>query len=783
MFIWSIASAALLVTSAVAVVSNSSCGTQSLSVYPLPDGVPSKDSFSVKIRSGNGNGTWEPLGTYLATLSEIDTTSGGFGSKQSSMAYFDFCGSVVFPSLQSIGRFIQANTLTSTLTQPRNLVIQIDDDIFDVPHLFSNTIDTNAPPLDDPSVIYYGPGIHNVSGGTLSIASGQTVYIAGGGVLTSSVLFQNVTGATLRGRGLLYNTPTASVTVAYSSYITVEGVTSLNPQGAALVAGEAKDLSVSHLRSFSAQGWSDGIDLFCCQDTVIDSVFMRNFDDCIAIYQHRDDWYGNSSNITIKDSSLWADVAHPIVMGTHGNTDDPETMDSILITNLDILDHREFQTLYQGVIAINPGDNNFAQNVHIEDIRVEDFRLGRLLDLRVAFNPAYNTAPGRGIENVTIRNLNYNGTHAYLSLMAGYDEERLIKGVTFENLTINGKHIADTMQKPAWYLTSDYVPMFVRQMDSCYTLANGCVEFFCDFLVEEDGYMFANPSLSPENVYRLPNGEEGCMCIGPIMDSEILHSLFGDFLAAAEILCKTEDAALRNHVMTLRSQFPPLRIGRHGQLQEWLEDYEEAEPGHRHISHLWGLYPGSQITPKNPLLIAACKKALARRAAHGGGHTGWSRAWMIALWARLGDGDEAGMHVREILRTSTHDSLLDDHPPFQIDGDFGATAGITEMLVQSHDGDIVLLPALPCSWSEGSIKGICTRGGFVLDMIWSEGTLSSAVLESRLGNVCVLKAMQAFRVESRGGSICGPIPANVAVEFQTEKGFKYSVVVSATVAT
>ena len=477
MFICFIATAALLVTSAVASVSNSSCGTQSLSVYPLPDGVPSKDSFSVNVRSSNGNGTWEPLGTYLATLSEIDTTTGGFDSKQSSMAYFDFCGSVdvsvtsidrpiqsvvVRPLSYGIVPEVQANTLTFTLTQPRNLVIQIDDDIFDVLHLFSNTIDTNAPSPDDPNVIYYGPGIHNVSSGTLSIASGQTVYIAGGGVLTSSVLFQNVTGATLRGRGVLYNTPTAAVTVAYSSNIIVEGVTSLNPRGAALVAGEAKNLSVSHLRSFSSEGWGDGIDLFCCQDTVVDSVFMRNSDDCIAIYQHRNDWYGDSSNITIKDSSLWADVAHPIVMGTHGNTDDPETMDGIFVTNIDVLDHREFQVLYQGVIAINPGDNNLVQNVQIEDIRVEDFRLGRLFDLRVTYNPAYNTAPGRGIENVTIRNFSYNGTHADLSLITGYDEERLIKFVTFENLTVNGKSIADTMEKPAWYLTSDYVPMFVN---------------------------------------------------------------------------------------------------------------------------------------------------------------------------------------------------------------------------------------------------------------------------------------------------------------------------------
>ncbi|KFZ00550.1 hypothetical protein V500_01029 [Pseudogymnoascus sp. VKM F-4518 (FW-2643)] len=310
-----------------------------------------------------------------------------------------------------------------------------------------------------------------------------------------------------------------------------------------------------------------------------------------------------------------------------------------------------------------------------------------------------------------------------------------------------------------------------------YGMLRGSIQFFLDFLVEKDGYMVTNPSLSPENVYRLPNGEEGCMCIAPTMDCEILHCLFSDFLAAAEHLGKEEDASLRVRVNSYRNRLPPLRIGRHGQLQEWLEDHEEVEPGHRHISHLWGLYPGNQITHKSPELIDACKKTLARRAAHGGGHTGWSRAWMIALWARLGDGNEAAMHVREILRTSTYDSLLDDHPPFQIDGNFGATAGITEMLIQSHGGEIVLLPALPSSWPDGSLKGLCARGGFVLSMVWSSGMLASAVIESRLANVCVLKTRQTFSVEHKGKTIVGPVSANVATSFQTEKDGIYKILV------
>jgi hypothetical protein len=179
--------------------------------------------------------------------------------------------------------------------------------------------------------------------------------------------------------------------------------------------------------------------------------------------EQRYNYYGNTSNITVQNSSLWADVAHPIVIGTHGNPDDPETMSGIEITNIDILDHREMQVDYQGCIALNPGDDNLIENVYIDDIRVENFRLGQLVNMRVMFNTMYNTAPGRGISNVTIKNLNYTGTNAKPAIFVGYDETRTISNVTFVNLVINGEQISDTMPKPSWYLTSDYVPMYQNE--------------------------------------------------------------------------------------------------------------------------------------------------------------------------------------------------------------------------------------------------------------------------------------------------------------------------------
>jgi alpha-L-fucosidase 2 len=311
---------------------------------------------------------------------------------------------------------------------------------------------------------------------------------------------------------------------------------------------------------------------------------------------------------------------------------------------------------------------------------------------------------------------------------------------------------------------------------TAYPIMKGAAEFCMDWLVEnpETGLLVSGPSTSPENTFRTPDGKKANLTMGPTMDHQIMRNLFQNCLAAAEIL--NMDPSFQDELNSTLERLTPTKIASDGRIMEWAEELEEVHAGHRHVSHLFGLHPGSEIsTARTPELAAAARKTLDTRLASGGGHTGWSRAWIINFFARLNDGEKSLENLNALLAKSTLPNLFDNHPPFQIDGNFGATAGIAEMLLQSHAQAIELLPALPKAWQEGSVKGLRARGGFEVDIVWGKGELSSAKIESLNGNECFIQSSFPIIVSSAGKSVKIKPHGKGLYGFPTRPGALYSI--------
>lgn len=468
--------------------------------YPIPDGVPQNETFAVKVRTPGGE--WQPVGCYLVTVDRVQLS--GHERQRSSMALFDFSGKVevavsyrggpiasarVRPLSYGISATISGDTIAFTLDRPRNLSVEVNGDLFGNLQLFASPVEANPPDPKDPNVIYFGPGVHDLQTPagqpelpmpppppsradgqparpfdnqrranfreamrrTLRVPSGKTVYLAGGAVVRGRIFCDRAQNVRIFGHGIIAQSEWGGgIRIANSENVTVSGV--FTPQ---CFTGGSHHVTIENVKCISFVGNGDGMNVICSEDVTIDGVFNRNSDDCVTVYGRRSGFVGDARRIVVRNSTLWADVAHPILVGTHGNPSAPETLEDLTFANLDLLDQMEPQLNYQGMMALNAGDSNLIRNVRFEDIRVEDFRQGQLVNLRVFFNRKYCTAPGRGIENVLFKNIVYRGTHASTSIIWGYDEQRGIKNVLFENLVINGVTISDEMKKPGWYTAAD----------------------------------------------------------------------------------------------------------------------------------------------------------------------------------------------------------------------------------------------------------------------------------------------------------------------------------------
>lgn len=422
--------------------------------YPVPLDIyyaRHNDDYTVKVRQ-LGEKDWVDLHEYNVKV-DMDTQS------DATMVQFDFSGkvevliqknngeihsAVVRPLSKGVRSEIDGNCLLFTLDKPQKLSVEFNGDRLNNLHLFANPIISEVPDKNLPNVMYFEAGIHEPADQdtkSFHIPSNTTVYLKGGAVLKGKLVCDSVENVKILGHGMLLE-PQQGISIAYSKNILVDGLTVINPRHYTLSGGQSTGITVRNLKSFSYQGWSDGLDFMSCSDILIDDVFMRNSDDCLAFYAHRWDFYGDCRNIRVLNSTLWADIAHPINIGTHGNTETgDEVLENMLFQNIDILEHDEDDRDYQGCMAINVGDHNLARNITFEDIRVENIQEGQLFHLRVMYNQKYNTGPGRGVKDITFRNIYCTGKYVNPSLIEGYDKDRTIDNILFENIVLNGKRV------------------------------------------------------------------------------------------------------------------------------------------------------------------------------------------------------------------------------------------------------------------------------------------------------------------------------------------------------
>jgi hypothetical protein len=374
------------------------------------------------------------------------------------MVQFDFSGMVelrikmnngtvndvkIRPSAKGIQPKEDGNIVCFTLDRPAKLSLEINGDRLHNLHIFANGPEKEVYKEGDPNVMYFGAGMHKPENGKngFVVPSNTVVYLAPGAVVQGKFVCKEVENVRFVGRGFLLE-PERGFEITHSKNIEIDGITVINPTHYTVYGGQTGGLKIRNLKSFSIKGWSDGIDLMSCSDVSISDIFMRNSDDCIAIYTHRWDFYGDARNYIIKDAVLWADVAHPVNIGLHGNAEgDGETVENLHFRDIDILEHDEDDRNYQGCLAFSVSDKNRVQHVSFENIRIENIQEGQLFNMRIVYNEKYSAAPGNGIADVSFKNIFYSGQGENQSIIEGFDENRMIRNISFENIVINGKRM------------------------------------------------------------------------------------------------------------------------------------------------------------------------------------------------------------------------------------------------------------------------------------------------------------------------------------------------------
>ncbi|MCF3108296.1 right-handed parallel beta-helix repeat-containing protein [Niabella sp. CC-SYL272] len=424
---------------------------QQLKVYPVPASIVygrHNDDFTVQVRTPGGE--WQDLYEFDVNV-DNDTRS------KVSMVSFDFDKEVelkvrlnngtlqkvkIRPDKAGITPVIQGNQFTFRLKKPQKLSVEVNGNKLNNLHVIANAMVKDAPSPNDKNVMYFGPGVHkpgDIPGDVFVIPSNTTVYIDGGALIQGKLLCNKVENVKIIGRGII-DQGVRGVEITHSRNITVEGIKIINPRHYSIYLGGSQNVTIKDVTAFSLGSWTDGIDMMSCSDVTIDDVFLRTSDDCIAIYAHRWSFFGNTTNVRVSNAILWADIAHPVNIGVHGNVqEEGDTISNLTFRNIDILEHDEDDRSAQGTMAITSGDKNYISNILFEEVRIDEIEEGQLFSLKVVLDPKYGNGAGRSIEHVTFKNIFYKGTLPNPSVVTGYDAQRKIRNILLKNFNINGK--------------------------------------------------------------------------------------------------------------------------------------------------------------------------------------------------------------------------------------------------------------------------------------------------------------------------------------------------------